>query len=272
MSRRSPWRYPGGKSRLAAAIEAHVPKRFDALVEPFVGGGGATLALLPHVAPGGRVVLNDADPRVAAWWSVVAGPRDGYEELREKVAGFKPTVSKFLRLQKTSLRSGRLEDRAFAAIAINRCSYSGILDAGPIGGVGQNSAYGVDCRYNAKRLVQLHDQVRHMLSFYEVSVTSEDFRKTLSTYEGFVYADPPYVVQGKTLYPTTFDQRDHEDLADLVLGRDSWAVSYDDDPWVRARYEHHQVVDLSTVYSVNSAVKGPRARRTELLVVPKKSA
>lgn len=264
----TPWRYPGGKSRLASKISDLMPPTLDSLVEPFVGGGGATMALLPHVTKGSRVVLNDADPRVAAWWSVVIGKQAAFGELLERLEGFTPTVAAFQRLQRNSLRSGRLVDRAFAAIAINRCAYSGILDAGPIGGKGQKSAYDVGCRYNPTRLVSNHEKVRAALLDYEVIVTSEDYRKTLANHNGFVYADPPYVVQGTNLYPTTFDRRDHEELADLVTQRESWAVSYDDDPWVRERYAEHQIHDLSTIYSVNSVIKGPRARRVELLVVP----
>lgn len=264
----TPWRYPGGKARLAKAISARVPERLDGLVEPFVGGGGATMALLPHVVSGGRIVLNDADPRVAAWWSVISGPQSGFDELVRLVEGFEPTVPRFLRLQRQSLRSGRLVERAFAAIAINRCAYSGILDAGPIGGKGQKSEYDVGCRYNPERLGKVHRRVRALLEDHEVIVTSEDFRKTLANYDGFVYADPPYVVQGTTLYPTTFDRRDHEELADLVTSRESWAVSYDDDEWVRTRYDAHEIHELNTIYSVNSVIKGPRARRMELLVTP----
>lgn len=264
----TPWRYPGGKTRLSRKISELIPDEISGLVEPFVGGGGATMGLLPHVRRGGRVVLNDADPRVAAWWSVVAGPQDQFDELVRLVENFTPTVPKFQRLQRQSLRSGRLVDRAFAAIAINRCAYSGILDAGPIGGKGQLSEYDVGCRYNPPRLTRSHQKVRDLLGQYEVIVLSEDFRKALESHEGYVYADPPYIVQGTNLYPTTFDLRDHEELADLVTARQSWSVSYDDDPWVRQRYVDHRIIEMNTIYSVNSVIKGPRARRVELLVTP----
>lgn len=262
----TPWRYPGGKSKLIKKILPFIPQGLDSFVEPFVGGGGATMALLGHVNPGGRVVLNDADPRVAAWWSVVIGPQQDFDELLDRLHGFAPTVPRFLSLQRKSLSSGRAVERAFAAIAINRCAYSGILDAGPIGGKGQKSEYDVGCRYNPDRMVSTHREVRELLSGYDVTVSSDDFRDVLSRHEGFVYGDPPYVVQGTKLYPTAFDMRDHEDFADMVTSRDQWAISYDDNPWVRERYADHTIHDLSTIYSVNSVIKGPRARRVELLV------
>lgn len=39
----------------------------------------------------------------------------------------------------------------FAAFFLNRCNRSGLLSAGPIGGMRQNGNYKIDCRFNKKK-------------------------------------------------------------------------------------------------------------------------
>jgi len=56
-------RYPGGKRKLLSQI--YDGGRYDSIVEPFIGGGAATLRLLPIV---GNAYLSDADPTVWSIW------------------------------------------------------------------------------------------------------------------------------------------------------------------------------------------------------------
>jgi len=66
----SPLRYPGAKRLLLPAIRRLLPEHVDLLVEPFAGGASVALALLDE-GRSDRVALGDADPLVAAFWSVV---------------------------------------------------------------------------------------------------------------------------------------------------------------------------------------------------------
>lgn len=54
----------------------------------------------------------------------------------------------------------------------------------------------------------------------------------------FVYADPPYVAKGASLYASAFDEARHRMLADALTGcRDGvWMLTYDDAPLVRGLY------------------------------------
>ena len=268
----SPWRYPGGKARLSKTIIARLPAReWSSFTEPFVGGGGLTFAILPRVVPGSPIHLNDADPRVAAWWQVMIGPQARFDQLVEMLSEYTPTVSGFYWHRDNGLRSGRLVERAFAAMVTNRCAFSGILSGGPIGGNEQRSKYDVGCRYNPTGLARRHVQAREFLSRYDVRVTSEDFREFLDdapdTEDDLWYLDPPYVRQGPRLYPTTFDVHDHDELASRVLKTDaSWAASYDNDPYVHEKYADESV----SVLGVNAryTITAKKRMATELLILP----
>src|SRR5438309_1499300 len=82
----SPLRYPGGK-----AVLANVLGRVIALnnmqdciyAEPYAGGAGAALALLfgEHVS---KVLINDADPCVYAFWHAVLNQPTKFIDLVEE--------------------------------------------------------------------------------------------------------------------------------------------------------------------------------------------
>jgi len=268
----SPWRYPGGKARLSKTIIARLPAReWTGYAEPFVGGGGFTFAVLPRIRPGSPVHLNDADPRVAAWWQVMIGPQANFDRLVEKIATYEPTLKSFYEHRDKGLKSGRLVDRAFSVIATNRCAFSGILSGGPIGGNAQTSKYDVACRYNPQGLAKRHRAARALLSRYDVTVGSADFREFLdgapAEPDTLWYLDPPYVRQGPRLYPTTFDVHDHDELASRVLKTDaSWAASYDNDPYVHEKYADESV----SVLGVNAryTITAKKRMATELLILP----
>lgn len=268
MTSRSPWRYPGGKARIADAILSHLTP-WDDYVEPFVGGGGFTLPALDRTPPGALVQLNDADDRVAAWWEVLAlGSDSDFDRLCTMLLDYQPTVKSFLHHQRRGRKSARAVDKAFSAFVTNRCSFSGALDAGPIGGINQSSAYTVNCRYNAERLVNLHVQVRQQLQQFDVRIEHKDFRDFLAdaSRTALWYLDPPYVRKSSELYSTYFDIHDHEALVEIVqttTPAPQWAISYDDVPWVRERYAGSQIIEIPIRYSVKSST----ARSTELLIL-----
>lgn len=268
----SPWRYPGGKARLSKTILSHMPERtWDGYVEPFVGGGGFTFTALQHVEPGSPVRLNDADPRVAAWWQVMAGSEENFSRLLEMLEAYEPTVKSFYLHRDKGLTSGRLVERAFSAMVTNRCSFSGILSGGPIGGPQQASQYDVGCRYNTDALVKKHVKARELLSKFDVSVTSWDFREFLDespdTENVLWYLDPPYVRQGPSLYPTHFDRHDHDELAARVLkAKAYWAVSYDNDDYVHEKYSNEpvQIIDVAARYTISAK----KRFTSEVLILP----
>lgn len=233
-----------------------VPDDVTYFCEPFVGGGGLTIPLIDRLPPGSRVYLNDVDPRVAAWWAVMADrDSDHFSQLMWLLKIVTPTVESFFTIQKMGLDPhAHLPFRAFSGIFINRCSFSGALGAGPIGGREQLSRYTVDCRYNLPKLIQRHEEIRELLLRHEVVVTSEDFRMVMERHsEAFMYVDPPYRGRANNVYPTAFDDNDHEALAALLMGRSApWLLSHTDQPWLHERYEGCDFSVLKTYYTAAS--------------------
>lgn len=271
MSVQSPWRYPGGKARIAQKILAELEDReWTNFVEPFVGGGGFTLAALAHTPPGGIVQLNDADDRVAAWWEVVAlGSDADFERLCCMVLEYEPTVKSFLQYRDKSRKSARLVEKSFAAFVTNRTSFSGILDAGPEGGYKQDGEWKINYKWRPEVSVDRHREVRKLLQQFDVRVEHKDFRDFLrgaEQFDTFWYLDPPYVGKGHRCYPTHFDLTDHEDLVWLVREHtDFWAISYDDTPWVREQYRDVRIIEIPVTYSVTAKRPG----KIELLILPR---
>src|SRR4029079_1838113 len=152
----SPLRYPGGKQVLSNVLAYII--RLNRLqegtyVEPFAGGAGAALSLLygEHVQ---RVMINDADPAIAAFWRAALVQSPGFLKLLKTTP---LTVREWERQREiyfhpyrySSLRVG------FATFYLNRCNRSGIIaSGGPIGGPKQKGEWRIDARFNREELRQ----------------------------------------------------------------------------------------------------------------------
>src|SRR5438876_11998765 len=92
----SPFRYPGGKSRLRSKVIGWVRNlgyRPEHFIEPFAGGASVGLAIA-ELDLAGHVTLVEIDPGVAAVWKVI---------LNGQSHVFADRIRKF-RLSKTSAR------------------------------------------------------------------------------------------------------------------------------------------------------------------------
>ena len=80
MSFYSPLRYPGGKTRLANFLTSAIEKNFFenekiVLVEPYAGGAGASLKLL-FSGKVDRIIINDLDKAIFAFWKIAVTDTD----------------------------------------------------------------------------------------------------------------------------------------------------------------------------------------------------
>ena len=76
----SPLRYPGGKAKLSTfLIEVMRANGMvqPLYVEPYAGGAGAALRLLFEEFVE-AIAVNDADPRIRAFWEAVTGQADRF--------------------------------------------------------------------------------------------------------------------------------------------------------------------------------------------------
>ena len=231
----SPLRYPGGKARLAPylarLISAQYPKPRQ-YAEPFAGGAGAALHLL-HDAVVDKVHLNDLNPGIAAFWRASL---DSPNQFAREIGAVPLTIGEWRRQAEIYANpSGRDDfELGFATFYLNRTNRSGILDAGPIGGFEQLGRWKIDARFNrdalAKRIQTIAD-MRHRI--YVTESDALDFLNSIqdAAEDVFVYADPPYLVQGEGLYLHAFDAEAHLELAQVLASADfPWILTYDDDP------------------------------------------
>lgn len=231
----SPLRYPGGKARLAPYVERlinHQTPRPTQYAEPFAGGAGAALKLLfTEVVQ--EIHLNDLNPGIAAFWRASLFQPEAF---CSHVATVDLTIEEWKRQRHIySTPEGRSDlELGFATFYLNRTNRSGILGARPIGGLDQAGKWKIDARFNREGLIA---RIRKVASRSDrIHITQQEGIKFLRGLEPlgadvFVYADPPYLVQGEGLYLHAFNEQDHLELAQY-LGETSfpWMLTYDDDP------------------------------------------
>jgi DNA adenine methylase len=244
----------------------------ELLVEPFAGGASTSLRLA-GAGTVDRILLADADPLVAAFWQVAASEteeligRISDEHRRFVTPGGRTALDRWdywRRWQPRPAQSARTArfDAAVKCLFLNRTTFSGILHgrAGPIGGRGQNSSWGIGCRFNVEALTERLRFVGHLYDTNRlVDVWCKDWSATLDDVPEWypmlvpdrvvAYLDPPYLEKSEKLYQRSFDPAGgyaagptsdlswqdrmvHYRLAEHLRRRMRfrWILSYDADP------------------------------------------
>ena len=229
----SPLRYPGGKARFVPLLRSLLEQSNSTLttyVEPFAGGAGAALGLLKENVVD-RVVINDIDCRVAAFWRAITSQTDAFVDRMHQV----PVNIDSWHRQRAIVLAGSKDDLklGFAAFFLNRTNRSGILGARPIGGLNQTGNWKLDCRFDKEKMVE---RIRGVAKYANrIDVRQEDASVLLDDPEFaaddvFLYLDPPYLQKSGGLYLDTLSWDDHKDLAAKLNRRDSnWLLTYDCD-------------------------------------------
>lgn len=271
----SPLRYPGGKASITKALEAilYANKLQGCVyVEPFAGGAGAGLKLLSegHID---RVIINDADKAVSAFWLSVMKDT---EEFVERIH-ITPLSIKEWEKQREIYRSPskrRRLDLGFATFYLNRCNRSGIImNGGPIGGIEQAGKWKLDARFNRKELAE---RVTHLGDYgdriHVLCKDAGDLMENLNLYLNsercFVYADPPYYTKGRELYLSHYEDADHAAFAKIMKGLEnvSWVMTYDDHDRVTSLYQGERICRFNLRYSAHQK----SAEGGEILIAPKR--
>lgn len=266
---KSPFRYPGGKSRLLSPlldnIELFLGNEYH---DVFVGGGSVLLA----VASAHRNVslfANDLNPYIACFWKIMTNAL-ACKDLIEKLPK-QPTIAMFNEFR-SKIGTDR-EDRSFTGMALtaiffNRTTFSGILDSGPIGGYEQKGKWKVDCRWNHSLLVEQIHEIHNLVSG-RLTVCNVDFYSYLNSIgDVCCYLDPPYFEKGKELYDSFFMSNvQHTSLAGILRERRNWILSYDDHPIVRDLYKGLTIKSLDARYSVTGQSRKSWNKKTEIVVL-----
>lgn len=262
----SPLRYPGGKAVLSnffADILAVNGLRDGVYVEPYAGGAGAALNLLfgEHVQ---RIILNDADPCICAFWEAVLYRKDDLIGRLEETSVNIQEWKKQRDIYRNHSRHSRIKV-AFATFYLNRCNRSGIMvNGGPIGGFEQGGKWKLDARFNlaelTRRIAKIH-LYRDRITVYNLDAItflkkivsrSNDIDDTL------VYLDPPYFIKGSEMYLNYYRSKDHANLAAYIRRQSDflWIMTYDDVPEIRQLYKGCSSIAFELAYSAHSRKKG----------------
>lgn len=255
----TPLRYPGGKTRLTGFLRRVIEGGGWSgcmYVEPYAGGAGAALSLLhDEVVP--RVVINDLDPSIHAFWTAVTIHNKAF------LARFDATELTLdeWHVQREIYRSGDASsdpvELGFATFFLNRTNRSGIMNAGVIGGQAQAGRYKLDARFNR---ADLRDKLAWLGDAADsITVSNRDglevIAEAVASDRVFCYIDPPYYDKGSFLYMNSFAEESHAALASVLresrAGR--WVLTYDDVPQIRKLYFGLYQGTFSLPYSAHRA-------------------
>ena len=257
MAQFTPLRYPGGKGKLANFVKRlfeYNNLNDGTYVEPYACGAAVALSLLLE-GYAWRVVINDLDPCVHAfWWAAL----NDTETLLRKITDT-PVNMDIWHTQKSVIANAKdfsTTEIGFATFFLNRTNRSGILEAGVIGGKGQTGNYPIHARFNKTDLLKRFELIalyRSRISLYNID--AHDLIKTVIpaiTGKCLVYFDPPYFNKGKLLYRNCYTPRDHAIIAAAIRRLDiPWMVTYDNVPEIAHLYAGEHSAPFDICYSAH---------------------
>lgn len=233
---KSPFRYPGGKTQLSRYVRhlLDINNVHNTYIEPFAGGFGVALELLFNNDVE-QIVMNDFDPSIYSIWNMILNNRDEFVSLIKNTS---ITIEEWFYQKdirnKMKNDSNSIEN-AFATFFLNRTNVSGIISAGPIGGLKQQGKYKIDCRFNKEKLI---DKINRIYDFRDriilFNLDANDFIKyelpNFSNSDTFIFYDPPYFKQGQNLYLSFINEKEHDILSQNIISYSKdykWIVTYD---------------------------------------------
>lgn len=268
----SPLRYPGGKAVLSGFLSDVVERngmQDGVYVEPYAGGAGAAINLL-FAEQVQRIILNDADPCIAAFWNAIL---NFSERFVRRIENTPVNVEEWKRQRRIYLSPTRYSQMkvGFATFYLNRCNRSGIIvNGGPIGGYEQAGAWKIDARYNKVELIRRIEKLqlyRDRIQFHNMDAIAF-LRRVISRLNHrriLCFLDPPYYLHGPRLYLNSLRAQDHERLAKYLTEelKCSWLLTYDNVPEINKLYRSLRRIRFKLPYTAYDRRVG-----RELLIHP----
>lgn len=267
MTNLSPLRYPGGKNKIYnKVLEILKPYNPTTYIEPFAGGANLPIRLL-HNNEVKKIIINDYDKSVYAFWYSVLNHTNELIELIKNEAITIENWHKHKAILKNKESEENLLQLGFSMLYLNRTNRSGILNAGVIGGLKQEGNYKLDCRFNKDKIIEkikLISEMRSRIELYNMDVNEFGTTVIPKVDNSFTFFDPPYYHKGKSLYPEFFTQDDHIALRNTIekcMGRSPWIITYDNAVEIKNLYSNYVIEEFSMHHSV--ANKG---QATEIMI------
>lgn len=259
----SPLRYPGGKGKLIKYFKELFNENSlqqGVYVEPYAGGAAIALSLLID-GYASRIIINDKDKSIFAFWYSVLNYTDELCNLIKKVPLNIKTWKKQKKIQKNKDVAEILK-LGFSTLFLNRTNRSGILNAGVIGGNKQNGKWKMDSRYKKEDLIQRIQRIasyKDKIELYNLDAIYliKKLRPTLPT-KTLIYLDPPYYNKGKQLYLNYYIDKDHKDIAETIKETyiQKWIITYDEADLIKRLYKNNKSIKYTLNYSAGNTKKG----------------
>ncbi len=258
----SPFRYPGGKTKLYPQIVNVLSqdKSIKYYSEPYAGGAGLGLKLLLKNKVN-EIFLNDIDPAMYAAWDVILNHSD--------------VMLKWLRSVSVSLKEWHVQKEIYenpnsdlielglATFFLNRTNRSGIISTGgPIGGKDQSGKYKIDARFNRDSLSSKIRFLKENSSRIHLSKIDgiSHIREVLSTIDEnklLFLVGPPYLQKADKLYKMAFTKDNHIELSKFLISISNvkWVLTYDKQKFIADLYSEFLLQKIKYSYSITRAKK-----------------
>ncbi len=262
MNRKSPLRYPGGKSRALKQILPIVPS-FDEYREPMVGGGSVFFALRQKY-PNKKYWINDLNRDLYLFWKYC---KEDIEELVSEVKRIKQTYTdgRTLFTELTDREKDFTDfERAVRFFVLNRITFSGTIESG---GYSEQSFNGRFTDSSIRRLNEINEML------LDVKITNLDYQKVIHE-DGenvFIFLDPPYLSTTKSkLYGKKGDLHelfDHEKFAEnMKKCKHKWLITYDNSPEVKKLFSFANIYEWELQYGMNNYKQTSASKGQELFI------
>lgn len=242
----SPFRYPGGKSKVQQKILARAPEHFVEYREPFVGGGGVFFGVNPI---GKRRWINDKHPGLIEVYKALRDRPLEFIKMCKDILPEQPGEEEFSRGKGRKYNKRLWEvfeklklnedcDQALRYFFVNRTVWMGRVNYD----LPSRLYYSVPEGWNIVKTDRLEQAAIYLC---DVVITCGDYLPLLEAPgdEVWIYCDPPYVVNTEMTkqdkqYQHNFTLEDHEAFIEAALECEhKVCISYDDCELVRDMFE-----------------------------------
>lgn len=256
----SPLRYPGGKNKTYQYIKHLVEiNNISTYIEPFAGGAAVALRLLIN-GDVNRIMINDYDKSIYAFWHSVVFHS---EELIRRIWETEICMDEWFYQKEIqdNKESANLLDLGFSTLFLNRTNRSGIIKAGVIGGKKQKGNYKMDCRFNKHTIterIKLIASYKNHISIYNLDAIDFIKDEIKHTRNSLTFFDPPYYEKGAALYTNFYNHEDHVKLSRTIsqlMRNRYWILTYDIAQEIEKMYKKYNYHPIN--YYLNYSIAKP---------------
>lgn len=216
-------RYPGGKSKMINYVFQNFikEKNIKTFIEPYAGGASVGFSLLMSNKIE-KLILNEKNYGLYCLWHSIL---NNHKKLIKMIEELIIDIDLFNLIKEHSINGYEYfenkEDKLTPGLYFlinNRLAFSGIFNAGPLGGK-NGTQEKLLSRWNKEKIIFFINEINKNRDRIEIS--NEDAllfieEKYWLGKETLMFIDPPYIEKGKQLYKHYYNEENHKELAFLL--------------------------------------------------------